>query len=279
MEFRRAVKTPLDLALYRKALYKDILPETKLATLREPLREARLFFLTEDMADVVFATSKDSNIRLSDVVDYIPTKSGIVCLNAEFLDTGFDSVTGKQNPPVRYMGIFWSLQDNGDLLSAPFYDIELVVGNKHYTREERKNAKKEYGDAPYPYIAEIETGRNIYKDGTDSNGFWESDLFAFFAMLGTRVANNNVVPVQGQQTKKGAKPFKDIVNIVNIGNIKHVTTDEHKGGRLTVRFVVGGHFRNHWFAKEGVHKRIFVEPFVKGPAGAPMKQSRPVYKF
>ena len=33
------------------------------------------------------------------------------------------------------------------------------------------------------------------------------------------------------------------------------------------------HKRNQWYPKQGVHKVIFVGPYVKGPDGLPLKDS------
>lgn len=37
------------------------------------------------------------------------------------------------------------------------------------------------------------------------------------------------------------------------------------------QWVVRGHWRDHWFPSEKVHKKVFIEAFMKGPEGKPIK--------
>jgi hypothetical protein len=39
------------------------------------------------------------------------------------------------------------------------------------------------------------------------------------------------------------------------------------------RWIVETHKRNQWYPKQGVHKVIFVGPYIKGPQGLPLKDS------
>ena len=36
------------------------------------------------------------------------------------------------------------------------------------------------------------------------------------------------------------------------------------------RFIVGGHWRNQWYATEEIHRQIWISPYVKGPADKPL---------
>jgi hypothetical protein len=40
------------------------------------------------------------------------------------------------------------------------------------------------------------------------------------------------------------------------------------------RWIVEMHKRNQWYRKQGVHKVIFVGPYIKGPEGFPLKIPR-----
>ena len=46
----------------------------------------------------------------------------------------------------------------------------------------------------------------------------------------------------------------------------HVPTAVH----WTHQWVVGGHWRNQWYPSEGIHRQIWISPFVKGPADKPL---------
>lgn len=49
------------------------------------------------------------------------------------------------------------------------------------------------------------------------------------------------------------------------------------GRKLTCRFVVNGFTRNQWYATRGEHAPKWIEPFMKGPTDAPLKEGARVY--
>lgn len=44
----------------------------------------------------------------------------------------------------------------------------------------------------------------------------------------------------------------------------------------SVRFSVRGHWRNQWYPSEERHKPVFVEAYIKGPEGAPLRLRSPI---
>lgn len=48
---------------------------------------------------------------------------------------------------------------------------------------------------------------------------------------------------------------------------------EHKDMDWQFRWCVGGHWRNQYYASEGVHRKIYILPFLKGPEGKPLKEN------
>lgn len=45
------------------------------------------------------------------------------------------------------------------------------------------------------------------------------------------------------------------------------------------RFPVHGHWRNQWYASEKVHRQIWIDPYIKGPAEAPFVAKRQAVEF
>ena len=57
---------------------------------------------------------------------------------------------------------------------------------------------------------------------------------------------------------------------------RHAPTDQsgtHRPVAWSHRWIVEMHKRNQWYPKQGVHKVIFVGPYIKGPEGLPLKDS------
>ena len=65
----------------------------------------------------------------------------------------------------------------------------------------------------------------------------------------------------------------DMVRIVQLRARKYVGEKSEEGEPVawSHRWIVRGHWKNQWYPKEQVHKRIFLAPFVKGPEGLPVK--------
>ena len=45
---------------------------------------------------------------------------------------------------------------------------------------------------------------------------------------------------------------------------------EHSDVEWSRRWVVSGHWRNQWYPSLGVHRQIWISPYVKGPEEAPL---------
>lgn len=50
-----------------------------------------------------------------------------------------------------------------------------------------------------------------------------------------------------------------------------------EGRSYRVRWVVDGHWRNQWYPSSGVHRPRWIEPYVKGPDGAPLRTGETVH--
>jgi len=54
-------------------------------------------------------------------------------------------------------------------------------------------------------------------------------------------------------------------------------TSTGSGREYHHQWLVGGHWRQQWYAKRQVHRPVWIAPYVKGPAGAPILGSEKVY--
>lgn len=81
-----------------------------------------------------------------------------------------------------------------------------------------------------------------------------------------------------------AKPLKDAEATVSVITLRayeqHRKDDEEEVGTVEwrVRWLVRGHWRHQWYAKEQVHKPKWIAPYVKGPADKPLRVDPKVFQ-
>lgn len=278
MEFQKRINTALDLALWRKSM-SDVMktyPRDKVPlTVYRQFSEARLIWLSKDMHTIAYETSLTlSGITEFEILDYLPSKSGVIY---------FAGGMPVENDNGMVYGLVWRIDEAGifylDLISSLDYYLRETSNGTHSTTTDSYVLKK-YKDAPILFNFLIQPMGRL------NNGMLHSQtqispmlLACLLLMREGGVSNIAHIGVKRPPLTKNGKGFKDIVSVINVGNIKYVASKEHNGNKLNVRFVVGGHFRNQFYPKTNEHKRIFINPFIKGPPGAPLKQSRPVYKY
>lgn len=54
--------------------------------------------------------------------------------------------------------------------------------------------------------------------------------------------------------------------------------DTEEGGHLTARHIVRGHWRNQWYPSRDVHKPLWIEAYIKGPEGTPLRDGTQLVK-
>lgn len=75
----------------------------------------------------------------------------------------------------------------------------------------------------------------------------------------------------------------DEVKVVVLRKFKEQDQPDMPGEGNTVdwshRWIVDGHWRNQYYSKAGIHRQIWIHPFVKGPEGLPILVKDKVYKW
>lgn len=281
MDFQKKISTPLDLALWRTAMIQQSkqYPRDRVPLeVSRQIADAKLIWFSSEMFDLAWETSETlGRIHNFEILNYLPSTSGIICFD------GGKEVSENNRPMGKLNGIVWRVDHNGFLYVDMFVDVDYYIHiSKPVTSSDISDyqLRKKFRDAP------VLVNALVHATGQIVNGVIESQeqispmlLACLLLMREGGVSHVSQMKVARPPLSRKERSFKDVVNVINVGNIKHVESTEHKGSKLSVRFIVGGHFRNQWYAKEQVNKRIFINPYIKGPTGAPMRQSRPVYKF
>lgn len=278
MGFRKFISTPQDLALYRSSLVNQWHEDKEVSV---AFRESRLYFFTEDMATIVGAT--EPNIEsVEDLFNYLPSPTGIIYFESTTQTRMTESLTEGQ---VR--GAYWQLNQKGEFTCNLLLDTAKMAKwfEGDLSASDIKSVVRLYGQAPM--INDVREGAKIQivdgkmpKFNAGTKYLAQRLILTSLALLSSQsLTAISPFGVNVPSGLKKQKVFKDVVNVVNVRNIRHVEASEEKGSKLTVRFIVGGHFRNQPYKSTGEIKKIFIDPYIKGPVGAPLKVSKPVYKF
>lgn len=111
----------------------------------------------------------------------------------------------------------------------------------------------------------------------DPNG----DLVIRFLLAFMRLCDQEVATTSRQSVEYGARSTNGTMSrkwgdcrVVELRRAKSPESGEQRQVNWNHRWVVQMHKRRQWYPKEGVHKVIFVGPYVKGPDGAPFKPTQ-----
>lgn len=111
------------------------------------------------------------------------------------------------------------------------------------------------------------------RDGTIHEIRW---LYSAFHLMAQRVATRVRQPTDRgtrrrfEKQNRTAPPFIEVVTLRRLSNPQ--PRREHAEVDWQYQWSVRGHWRNQWFGREGVHKPVFIESFIKGPPDKPLKE-------
>lgn len=300
MRFKKAVKNPLDLTMWRASWAEEFVEFgresghfvngmsndgmstaevlTACRTRSQGYKDARLILVSQEMHELAYATT--ATLGKVDLYSLLPTKTGILWFEPS--ENGLRDSKGS----VELLGIYWDTRSGTISLDMVWDFEETKNGNSDLT--------KRYGVSPIPLVLDVEkleglddylSGRESLVEGKESTKLTRtvlSLLAATFSLMNSKnipIVDEKKIFIPGGRIKgKTVKAFKDSVSVVRIRNIEHREATTDGGKTLTCRFIVGGHYRNQPY-KGGEIKRIFIDPYIKGPADAPLKINKPVYKF
>lgn len=91
-----------------------------------------------------------------------------------------------------------------------------------------------------------------------------------------RVATDRATRRRAEHNRQVAPPF---LQVVTLRRLEADRQRDPKGQDVdwAWRWIVTGHWRHQFYPAEGVHKRIFIEAFVKGPEDKPFKTTAKIF--
>lgn len=240
----------------------------------------KTIFVRKDILDLATSVDIDS-ITGEDIANCLPAKEGYLSLEGTPSWPLIDTKTGEvEEFGFQIAGIHWHYNENTTALHlSAFTPPKLQM---HYSntisRADKKLFLKTYGDAPMPSRTKVNI-LSKYRTFKGPHYLIEHVFSSIIALIGSEKLVKTETIDGGTVGVRRSKSHDKAVSVVSLRSMREVQSTSHNGGSLSVRFIVSGHFRNQWYAGEEVHKRIFIDPYIKGPEGAPLKLVRPVYLF
>lgn len=189
-----------------------------------------------------------------------------------FLVVGFGRVPGHNDLTIM-----------GDYVWKPGDTVE------HNSRQQtvHENIKARWGAEGYPFgyvvngkamaktVPAEEYVRIVDAQGVEIRAMFAS-LVHFMSQRVSRVSRNGLPRdvrrrLPDLYTKAHADPYINVVELRAVDYERHEDKPEGEGRDWSTRWIVRGHWHRYWYASEQRHKPKWIEPYIKGPEGLPVK--------
>ena len=237
--------------------------------LRSVGREPTLFWMTEDMDDLVYdaweaATDEDKTT----ILDTFEAP----CPHGMLLYEGADKLEGMVAPDMQIGGMEWAVIGGRTwwrpvlILTQPFPDLGIEANcllpmNTLGEKVKREGNLGKVHEALAPVIEYVAIAVNL--------------------MMTPTVVERSPLQAEGRAGYVAAKAGRPIpeVNLLRLRPMRYENTDTDGQGRAyRHRFVVSGHWRNQPYGKgRKKRRRVWVNPYIKGPDGAPLLNQKKVF--
>lgn len=151
---------------------------------------------------------------------------------------------------------YFMLQD-GDKLIDRIHDFEFNGAGMHEGE----------GGGNYPQVRKTDMLHEIR---------WVYAAFYLMAQrLTMHVQHNTERAVRRRAEREYKLPIPPIYRVITLRRMEEAKQKAKEEGKSEIewswQWMVRGHWRNQWFASEGVHKPVFIESYIKGPEDKPLK--------
>lgn len=270
-----------------------------------------LFYVTGDMVAVAVAAAKSlPNYKIE--ADDLPSPSGAMYFAHPVGTSGAGSNPTMPQAPGGRLGLgIWAL--TWGLLPRWITDDSFqrqdVLGFTWWTRrDEYETLSRERFGAPVngtvdgtfgPLIQDDESLLTLWDDsrhtrfaptvmedferkrGTDTKMGWSSIALAAFLLMQQQIGVTEHLPQtrpQRRRANRAGQPL-DATRVIRLRHVRHASDDGHSSIEYRHRWIVKGHWRNHWFPRQQRHVPLWIAPHVKGPDDAPFLTGEKVYSW
>lgn len=195
----------------------------------------------------------------------MPSPSGLV-----YIEGGGDS---------GWAGAFWTATPAGVWVQM-LGPVEPMVGEPVDAYDARRDSLGALELGPclmYPWSS-------AFVDNSDTS-VWTTLVSTWLLMGQTLTTHEQVRPPRAASRRLVRRGYSNDLVVTTVTLRRHPDNDsplsespsENAAGTHDHRWQVNGHWRNQWYPSAGVHRPIWIDPYLKGPEGAPLLHSEQVY--
>lgn len=105
----------------------------------------------------------------------------------------------------------------------------------------------------------------------------------FCALVAQRIACQSTFRAERAARRRVQRNGSDLstIQVITLRRLDSASSDDTHGGAVdwTHRWLVGGHWRNHYFPSTDEHRPLWIAPYVKGPQDKPLVVRERVYRW
>jgi len=264
------------------------------------LREAELFFVSADMADLAVVAAKGLPTFVLAPED-LPAKSGLIYFDHPIatVDYGDYLPNEGRTPIVAAAWSYWTgnnpywtkggiwitwYGDRDGMIAAA---IERGIVNQDQAEAVRSRlgrlmidneCQTPFTDAPVP----VSVGGKVVEfcASNDDVSAWMAVLKTAWLLMGQSVAAVSDA-VFDRAAKRRAERLHQPPPSVRVITLRRPPSPVHGQSEREYhhQWIVRGHWRQQWYASREVHRPVWIAPHVKGPEGAPLIGGEKVYAW
>jgi hypothetical protein len=269
----------------RRQIYSDITHRDVISW----ANAAEMFYVTAPMSAVIAqAANAVPPYRLRP--DDLPARTGLVVFADPPVATDHVQALGEHaecsheghTARCEVRGVLWSAGVDpryGPCVWVNFLlDTEVLLASPHYQSHAPAETLKKMRADLGPF-ALADTAPLTFGDDPDVKVVNEdvAMILATWLLMGQRISRTTIERPTRQVRRyfeRAGRP-EPLVRSVTLRRASSAACQDRAEGQAPVReyhhqWIVGGHWRNHWYPSESRHKPVYIADYVKGPEGAPL---------
>jgi hypothetical protein len=234
----------------------------------DALMKMDLFHVTEDMTKLCVAAAESLGpIETLGIADF-PTRTGLIFWSG---DPVFVDHLEKYDEDREACAVRWVMADDDrGMLVWWLEDRDGGTIPKALSRETVRQTNPRLVEFVSASIIEFGTA----PDGPVDFPFRDRLLVATCLLMAQHISQTMTphLPRADARADRRLNIEPKPVTIIALRRVHNEGSDHIEGdGRdYSHRWIVGGHWRNHWYPKREVHRPVWIAPYVKGPDDKPL---------
>lgn len=234
-------------------------------------------FVTRDILQIAMQAAED----LREHPELVFDEMDLLCPYGFLLFEEGITITDSRNKKMLVSGFVWGLEKNEAFLEKPAIDIWWLTDTNDFSDEYNQELAEEFpGVLLSPFAVShwypLELGHDFNFGWRDQPGSIYANLLLFAALH--LLSHQKLSETRPERPPRPAvrragrwRPNPGYITVITLRQpqAKSETTGEVKV-EWSHRWLVGGHWRRHWYPKEQRHKWKYIHEYIKGPKDKPL---------